>query len=510
MRLITHRPDVLAPQDMQRILDAAIRVVRRVPLRCQGTDEFNDHLTAFGCHVDGDAITFPDVVVDRVVDRIQAQRDQNLASRARPVRLGAERISGVDQDGQALVPTADMSSVLSYAASGQGLHCCDVETDRIRLATCQDLADLSRVVDAMPNLERSHPTFIPQDVPRATGELHAFATIILNSSQPYRVSVYSERLIEHFFEIEVIARQGDVEAVRRSPSFACKMWFNTPFMLTQENVRIAMKARELFGQPIQPGLMPVAGSATPATIAGCMVHQTAETIVFNILTLAVDDRLAGYLSGALSTDMRTGSATQSGPDVDLLQLASTQMAEFCFGGTATVGRGPTTMAKRPGTQAMMEKSIATLFAIMCGTRSFGSLATLGMADIGSLVQLMLDVEMMEYFQRLLDGVEIDEERLAEEVICEVSPTGARFMEHPHTLKYFKDELFSPALADRQVAAAWFDGQQQGMLDRARAKAQRLVASAENRCPLSAAAQSEIRQILAAADRQMDQADVIVG
>ncbi|MEW6360453.1 MAG: trimethylamine methyltransferase family protein [Planctomycetota bacterium] len=501
MKLIMQRPSVLTSDDMQKIYDAAIRVVRRVPLRCRATDEFYAYLRDFGCEIAGDQVRFPAPVVDKVVGMIEAQRDRARAAKKKRIAAAKETVASVDWTGQGMDPDdTDLPPTLSYSASGQGLYCCDVESDEIRLATCKDLADLSRVVDAVPGLGRAHPTFIPQDVPRQTAELHAFATIILNSSQPHRVSVYTEKFIERFFEMEVIARGGDEEAVKRNPTFACKLWFNSPFMVTEENVRIAMKARELLGQPIQISIMPVAGSATPVTIAGCMAHQTAESLVCNIITLAVDGQLTGYRSGALATDMRTGTHTQSGPDVDLLQLASAQMAEFVFGGRARVSRGPTTCAKVPGAQAMMEKSIATLFAIMGGARSFGSLATLAVADVGSIVQLMLDVEMMQYFQRLLDGVQVDEERLAEEVICEVSPTGARFMEHEHTFKYFREELFSPELADRRVAGAWIDDPT-SMTDRARAKAKRLIESAPNRCPLSEADQRAIHRILAEADRE---------
>jgi len=500
VKLMTQRPAVLTQRDMQKIYDAAIRVVRRVPLRCQATDEFYDYLRDFGCRIDGDEVRFPKPVVDDVMARIEAHRNGNLDAKAKRTEAAAEAVASVDWGGQGMdVDDLNLPSALSYSASGQGLYCCDVDTDEIRLATCRDLADLSRVVDAVPKLGRAHPTFIPQDVPRPTAELHAFATIILSSSQPHRVSVYTEDYIERFFEMEVIARGGDEEAVKKNPSFVCKLWFNSPFMITEENVRIAMKARALFGQPIQISIMPIAGSATPVTMAGCMVHQTAESIVCNIITLAVDGRLTGYRCGALATDMRTGTHTQSGPDVDLLQLASAQMADFCFGGRARVSRGPTTAAKVPGAQSMMEKSIATLFAVMGGARSFGSLATLAVADIGSLVQLMLDVEMMEYFQRLLDGVEVDEERLAEEVICEVSPTGARFMEHEHTLKYFREELFTPELADRRVAGAWIDDPT-SMVDRARVKAKRLIETAPNCCPLSDDARKSIQKILDDADR----------
>ena len=406
-----------------------------------------------------------------------------------------------DLDGGGLGPAgARVPSRLAYGASGQALYCCDVAADQVRPATVRDLAELSRVVEAIPGLDRYHPTFIPQDVPRMTGELHAFATIILNSSKPYCVSVYQERHLERFFEMDVIARGGDVEAVRKSPTFACTAWFNSPFMLTHENVRIGMRARELLGKPLRIGVMPSAGSSTPVTMAGALVHQTAETLVCNIITLAVDGRLTGYYGGLLATDMRTGSCTQSGPDVDLLQLATAQMAEYCFAGRGTVSRGPTTTAVVPGVQSMMEKSIATLFAVLNGTRWFGSLAVLATADVGSVVQLMLDVEMMQYFQRLLDGVTVDADRLAEDVIAEVAPTGARFMEHEHTVRYMREELFTPELADRRVAAAWI-ADPETMLDRARAKANHLIATAPNRCLLSESDRKAIREILNVADRE---------
>ncbi|NUP99814.1 MAG: trimethylamine methyltransferase family protein [Armatimonadetes bacterium] len=477
MTLRTRRPAILSQVDQRRILEAAVRVVKRVPLRCQGTPEFLDHLTAAGYQVDGELITFPGHLVDELVDRMAAHK---AAANAHP--------------------PAELPSRLEYSTSGQGLYCCDLETDLLRLATVQDLADLSRVVEAIPGLGRAHPTFIPQDVPKANGDLHAFATIILNSSRPYRVSVYSPQQVERFFEVEVIARGGDREAVRRRPTFACKLWFNSPFMITRDNVEVAMKARALFGQPLEISIMPVAGSSTPVTMAGCLVHQTAESMVCNLLTLAVDNRLSGYRCGALATDMRSGVFTQSGPDVDLLQLASAEMSEYCFGGQVTVSRGPTTTAKVPGAQSMMEKSLATLLAVLSGTRSFGSLAVLAVADVGSLVQLMLDIELMEYLQRLLDGLAVDEERLAEEVIATVSPTGARFMEHEHTLRHFRAELFSPQLADRRVAGAWI-GDPLEMVERARSRARELVRTAPNRCPLSEADRRAIAQIVAEADRE---------
>lgn len=54
---------------LQRLLDQALVVLAEVPFRVQGTDEFFDLLTAFGCRVDGGCVHFPQPVIDRVLDR---------------------------------------------------------------------------------------------------------------------------------------------------------------------------------------------------------------------------------------------------------------------------------------------------------------------------------------------------------------------------------------------------------------------------------------------------------
>jgi trimethylamine--corrinoid protein Co-methyltransferase len=391
-------------------------------------------------------------------------------------------------------------STLSYSVSGQALWCCDVDTGRLRPATRQDLAEFSWVVDAIPNLGRAHPTFVPQDVPVGSAEIHAFATIMLNSRRPHRVSCYSERMLPYFIELQTIA-EGSLEAVKRNPIFAAKVWFNTPFMITGENIRIGMKARELLGQPLMISTMPVAGMATPVTLAGCLVQTAAEVLMCNAMTLAVDDRVCGWTGGPLSLDMRTGIHTQTAPEVSLLLLGASELACHIFGGRPAATGGPTCAAKTPGAQSMMEKAVNADFAIAGGCRSFGSLALLAFADIGSLVQLMLDLELMSYYERLLQGIEVTEDKLAEELICEVGPTGARYLDTDHTAEHYREEVWLPELLDRRPPMAWADDPVT-MLDNAQSKATRLLAAAENQCPLTADQRRDVQRIVAAADREV--------
>jgi len=489
MKLRSLCPEALDDRELDQICEASVRVATRVPLRLGGASEggresnYTDQLLAalreFGCEIrDNEYVIFPDAVMDRVMAAIATHK--------------------------AGMPTEfpDFPNKLSYSASGQGLWCCDVEDDSIRAATTRDLADLSRVVDAIPGLGRSHPTFLPQDVPIGIVDVHAFATIILNSSVPYRVSIYNADVIEHFIELDTLARGGDREAVLANPTFASKAWFNTPFMLTAENIDIGMKTRELMGRPLTVSTMPLAGAATPVTLAGCLAHSTAEVLQCNVISLAVDNRLMGWTAGPLTIDPRTGAHTQSGPAVQLLLLGARQVCCHLFGGQVTAGGGPTTTAKVPGAQSMMEKSLETAWAVMGGTRSFGSLAVLAAADIGSIVQLMLDLEIMSHFQRLLDGIEVTAETIAEEVIAEVAPRGAYFLGEDHTAEHFKSELWLPELVDSQVPMAWVEDPVT-MVDNARAKARKLVETSENKCPLSDEERRQVEEIVADARRVVE-------
>ncbi len=475
MHLSFRTMQVLNEQEMEQIWQAALRVWDQVPLRAQGTEEFNEALLDFGCPVDDEQIRFPKAVQEEVRARIAQSREKK--GPWRPAEVAGEK--------------------LVYAASGQALHCHDIETDTLRPATTQDLADWSRLCDCFPNLQRAHPTFIPQDVPNGSCDVHAFATILLNSSRPWQVSVYSAEMLPFFIELQAIY-DGSVEKVKEKPVFAAKCWVNSPFMVTRENIEIGMKARELLGKPFTISTMPVAGVATPTTLAGALTQNMAEVLACNTITLALDDRLVGNCAGPLVFDMRTGVHTEMGPDCQLLRLASAQMAAYVFGGEYRATGWPSTGAKLPGAQSMMEKALDAMWGICAGARSFGALGTLAFTDIGSPVQLMLDLEMMSQFDRLLAGIVVDEDRIAEELIVEVAPTGAHFLETDHTLKYFREELWSPELMDRRLAMAWAQ-EPSTMLENARTKARKLLAEAENKSSLTDGQRAEVKRIVAEAD-----------
>lgn len=56
-------------------------------------------------------------------------------------------------------------------------------------------------------------------------------------------------------------------------------------------------------------------------------------------------------------------------------------------------------------------------------------------------------------KRIMRGITVSPETLAEEVICEVGP-GGQYLTHEHTLKHFKTEFWVPELMSRDNISLW--------------------------------------------------------
>lgn len=474
-------PRTLSEAERQRIYGSALRILAKTPLTADGTDEFNQALLDFGCRVDDGKVHFPKPVIDTLLDRI---RERKKAADAAPPSLLPDRVR----------PNV----------SGQGSLITDTADDRLRPATTEDLAILARFVDALgPDVGWCHPTVIPADKPLRTREIHAFATIALNHSRPSRVSPYSPGALRYMAEILKVCL-GSMEEVRANCGLIRHgLWINTPFLAGRETIEGMMLSRELLGHKVSITIMPVAGAATPITAPGCLALVTAEVLAANIISLALDDYLVGYCSSPLTMDMRVGAHAEQDPHTDLLRIAACEMRSHVFGGPERCEAfAPRTAAKTPGAQSMMEKTFGAFQHILCGGREFNSVGTLSYGDSASFVQILLDLELTGYLNRLLAGLHCEgEDRLAEDLTLEVIDGGARFMEHLHTAEFFREEQWYPQFADRRVANAWLTDPAT-MLDNARAKAKETISTVENRSPLTDAQKQEIKNILAEADKEL--------
>ena len=73
----------------------------------------------------------------------------------------------------------------------------------------------------------------------------------------------------------------------------------------------------------------------------------------------------------------------------------------------------------------------------------------------SFEKLIIDNEIIGNLKRIDQGVTVNEETLAYDVIEEVGPGGV-FLTHDHTVENFRDEFYIPTLSDRKPYEQWAD------------------------------------------------------
>ena len=71
----------------------------------------------------------------------------------------------------------------------------------------------------------------------------------------------------------------------------------------------------------------------------------------------------------------------------------------------------------------------------------------------SYEKLIIDNEIIGYIKRINQGITVDEETLAYDVIKDVGPGGTFLMEE-HTVDWYRQEFYRPTLSDRRSYAQW--------------------------------------------------------
>jgi trimethylamine--corrinoid protein Co-methyltransferase len=126
---------------------------------------------------------------------------------------------------------------------------------------------------------------------------------------------------------------------------------------------------------------------------------------------------------------------------------------------------------------------------------------LGMIRASTLLvpeQIMFDDEVYHTHRVLAEGVGVDADSLAVDVIADVGPRG-HFLAQRHTRRWVR-EIWIPELTHPRPPR---DGRPlPDVRERARAKLERVLTEHEPE-PLEEAVQAELRAILVAAEREMD-------
>ena len=358
-----------------------------------------------------------------------------------------------------------------YAGTGGAeLQVLDLETQKMRPAALRDVADMARLVDALPYIDYYIRPVEPQDVPPEKVDINKYYASLANTSKHVMGNVYYVERVGDILELAgmIAGGEGDLRA-RPIVSFITS-WMLSPLTLNSNVTRILMEiARQRM--PVALSSVAILGLTSPVSMAGNLALTHAEQLSGIILAQLVSPGTPVIYGGCPGViDMGNASFSPGSIERQILNSAISQIAQHIR--VPNYNIGGITDSKLPDIQAGYEKGCGLSLTALAGSNYIHHAAG-RIKDGMAYEQLVIDNEIIGMVKRALQGVKVTDETLAFREIQEVGP-GGNYIAHEHTLRFFKNELFFPTLADRNERIAW---ERQGALDgreRARRQARKIL------------------------------------
>jgi trimethylamine--corrinoid protein Co-methyltransferase len=248
------------------------------------------------------------------------------------------------------------------------------------------------------------------------------------------------------------------------------------------------------GNPIQVISGPVMGGTSPATIAGSLVQHCAELLAGICLVQLIRSGTRVMVTNlTLQQDMRSGLPFFGAVGNGLFQAAFGQLWRRLGVPVKTSVPGVSN-AKTVGYQIGIEKALGALIAALSGAH----LVYLHGGVYGELtfhpLQAILDDDLAGMIGRFLEGMRVEEDTLAVDLIARVGPIPGFFLDTDHTLQWWKAEQYLPKTLDHSSYPQWLAGERKDCLDRAERRFREILSS-HRPLPLPQEQDREISRIL---------------
>ena len=431
--------ELLPEADVRKIVDAIFRLLRETGVAFDPDPRVLDLFSDAGCDISTDCVVRFET--DFVKDCLET----------------LPKIARVwNRDGTDFLEMREGNTVFL-----PGMTCIrvfDLETGEPRDSTFDDIATITRVADALPNMDGV--CVMVKDVPNPTlhGEIGEFVAMAENTGKSLQYLCENSAAFDAVIEMAAAVRGGMDQLVEK-PYFT-QIVTPLPLYYAKTHSDQIMRAAEC-GIPVVTGTDAIGGAAVPYTIAGSMTHSFATDFAGVALSQLV--RKGAFCAPCSDNIFMEPQRGNLGSDVPglLADLATRQLMTH-LGLLPMAGSGGGSRARRFNQDAAFQ--IAAGFEKMFFTRPAVA-DFMGELDSGlsfSLHSLLLCDDLAGMLRCLWNGVTVDDEHLGLELAHKVGPKGS-YLGQRHTVvhcrkNYWDSRYFganfprssSPAIPDREL------------------------------------------------------------
>ena len=410
--MIFNQLDILSEQEIKKILDTSYRILEEVGTQFEW-DTARDILEEHGCRVERDT---QKVYIHR--DLTQKAVD-NMAPFAAP---------------------QDYPKI--FWAPWIGMNLIDFETKTRRPGVYQDCRNVVNLVNHLENISIASTGVVPQDVPIEIADVYMAELLFKYSEKIFTTWTYTVDTAHDLIEMG-LAVTGGKEEFRNSKLLNYLAEPVTPLKMSRHMLEI-MKLYAEYDQPINMGSMVQVGTTGPATLAGSVALQMAENLAGLVYMYCLGSKSPVALGGPMQTsDMRTGRCLYAAPELSLIHMGLVSCAHYlgymsgCTSGLCD--------ANTMDFQCGWERGLSGILLWAAGSESVGMRGEIGGGEGFSMESLVVENEMGGMLRKIAEGVIVNDDTLALDIIEKVG-IGGNYLYEEHTAQHSHDfwqpEIFS--------------------------------------------------------------------
>ncbi len=406
---------VLTEDEKRVIHEASLEILETVGVRV-----FDDGLRALmrdrGAEVDdttGDVKLSPDLVMESLSTAPKAFHLANRTGDRLPIPTEEVYIGS-----RVLLP-----KILDYGAEQPR----DPVTDDI-IKACQ----IANALDEVDLVLRTDTPVSDIHAPPEFNGLLSIQTALTYTAKHFLCLPINYKAMKDWVALaEAATESGDLS---REPIITVEVTITSPLQMDRDSCQILKQAAEK-GLPIWPEPMPAGGGTAPVTTAGEMVQLNAETLFTIVATQIVNPGCPVFYSGIPCTfDLRTGLISEGSPECPPMVSASLEMGRFY--GLPLMSPSKYTDSVTLDEQCAAEKIMAAFASLVSGADIIYGCGDLDNAMSLSLEQIVIDLDLVLAARRFVQGIIVDQDRLAVEAIKRVGP-GGHYLGDEHTIRFMR-------------------------------------------------------------------------
>lgn len=379
-------------------------------------------------------ISFPPTLVEAAIDQAAKTFTFHGRDPDRSIEVGGNRVY--------------------FGTGGAAVQTLDLKTGLYRPSTLVDLHDFTRLQDSLANVSWYTRCCVATDVPDNYDlDVNTAYALLRNTTKPVATSFTIADHVAPIVEMLDIAAGGKGEFARRPFLKAHISPVISPMRFGEDAVDVVYECIR-HNIPMSCITAAQAGATAPATLAGFLAQSLAETLASLVMVHALQPGFPMVFSNwPLVIDLRTGAFSGGSGETAVLNAASAQLSNWL--GLPSGVACSMTDAKAIDAQYGMEKGLTSMAAALAGGNliyeSSGMTASLLGASFEAFV---LDDEMHSHTYRALRGIEVSEENLGFDAICDAVLGDGHFLGSSQTYTAMERDYFYPSLADRREPRSW--------------------------------------------------------